>query len=71
MAILTIPHGLAKKGDLVLVPRKDYEELLRVAKRKEGNDWLYREPFVSELKKRIRLARVEFKTGKLVGWRKS
>ena len=36
MAILTIPQNLVKKGDLVLVPRKEYEELLRTSKRKKS-----------------------------------
>ena len=30
MTILTIPKHLIKKGDLVLVPRSEYEELLKL-----------------------------------------
>ena len=29
MTTLTIPKALAKKGELVLIPRKEYEELLQ------------------------------------------
>jgi len=32
---ITIPHKLAKKGDLVVLPRKEYEELLELRKMKE------------------------------------
>ncbi|MBI2121607.1 MAG: hypothetical protein HYT98_00640 [Candidatus Sungbacteria bacterium] len=31
--ILTIPQKLAQKGDLVIVPRVDYEEALKVKQR--------------------------------------
>ncbi len=30
MVTVTIPKKLAKQGDLVVVPRKEYEELLRL-----------------------------------------
>ncbi len=29
MAVVTIPKELSKKGDLVVIPRKEYEEYLR------------------------------------------
>ncbi len=32
MATLTIPKTLAAKGDLVVLPRKEYESLLRTAR---------------------------------------
>jgi len=35
MTTVTIPRKLAQKGDLVLVPRKEYEELLRAKRIKE------------------------------------
>jgi hypothetical protein len=34
-AVITIPKELSKKGDLVLVPRDEYEALLRFQKEKE------------------------------------
>ncbi len=30
--IITIPQKLAKKGELVIIPKKEYEELLRKQK---------------------------------------
>lgn len=35
MNTLTIPRKLAQKGDLILVPRKEYEALLGLKKFKE------------------------------------
>ncbi len=32
MATFTIPRALAAKGDLVVLPRKEYESLVRTAK---------------------------------------
>ncbi len=29
VAVITIPRELSQKGDLILIPRKEYEELLR------------------------------------------
>ena len=34
MPTITIPKELAKKGDLVVVPRKEYEEFLRLKKQR-------------------------------------
>jgi phage pi2 protein 07 len=36
--ILTIPKEILKKGDLVLIPRKEYEELLKLRKKKQWED---------------------------------
>lgn len=33
--IITIPRELAKEGELILIPRKKYEELLRLKERRE------------------------------------
>jgi len=33
METITIPKNLTKKGELVVVPRKEYEELLRLQKK--------------------------------------
>ncbi|MBU4481699.1 AbrB/MazE/SpoVT family DNA-binding domain-containing protein [Patescibacteria group bacterium] len=32
MATITIPRDLMKKGDLVIIPRKEYEEFLNLKK---------------------------------------
>ncbi len=34
--VITIPKEIAKKGDLVLIPRKEYEEFLKL---KEKREW--------------------------------
>ena len=34
MTTITIPKKLIKEKDLVLIPRKEYEKILRVAKNK-------------------------------------
>lgn len=34
MTTITIPKELAKKGDLVVIPRLEYEEFLRLKKQK-------------------------------------
>lgn len=36
--IFTIPKAILKKGDLVLVPRNEYEELLRLRKQKKWEE---------------------------------
>jgi len=35
---ITIPKKLIKKGDLVLIPRSDYDELLRLRKQREWEE---------------------------------
>ena len=55
--ILTIPKKLANKGELVIVPRRDYEEALRVKKR-----LLWEEADADES---IRVFEKERKSGKL------
>lgn len=36
--IITIPKEIAKKGDLVLIPRSEYEEFLRLRKQREWEE---------------------------------
>lgn len=36
--IITIPKEIFKKGDLVLIPRKEYEEFLRLRKQREWEE---------------------------------
>lgn len=69
MTILTIPKKLTQKGDLVLMPRKEYEALLRAMQKKASKDWLYDEPYLSELKKRIKSAKKEIKENKIILWK--
>jgi len=33
--IITIPKAIVKKGELVLIPRSEYEEFLRLRRQKE------------------------------------
>ena len=71
MTTLTIPKSLTKKGDLVVISRREYEVLLRGTLGKQGKekDWLYQEPFVSELKRRIEISKKELKGGRIIGWK--
>ncbi len=36
--IINIPKEILKKGDLVLIPRKEYEEFLRLLKQREWEE---------------------------------
>jgi phage pi2 protein 07 len=36
--ILTIPKEILKKGDLVLIPKKEYEELLKLRKKRQWEE---------------------------------
>lgn len=57
MNTLTIPKKLTRKGDLVVIPRKEYEDLLELKKIKE---------FVPTATQKRALARTEknFRDGK-------
>jgi hypothetical protein len=66
MTTLTIPKKFAMDDDLIIVPRKQYEELVN---RVKNTDWIYEKPIAKELKKRIDLANKEFKSGKLTVWK--
>lgn len=67
MTTLTIPKKMAMHDDLIIVPRKHYEELVA---RVKNTDWIYEKPIAKELRKRIKIATDEFKKGKLVAWNK-
>lgn len=69
MTTLTIPKKLTQKGDLVIIPRKEYEDLLRAMQKKVAKDWLYDEPHLSELKKRIKSAKKEVEKNKIILWK--
>ena len=70
MTIVTIPKELIKKGDLVLLPLKEYEGILRLLKERTNKDWICEEPFLSELKRRIKISKKELKTNKILAWKK-
>ncbi len=36
--IITIPKEIAKKGELVLIPRSEYEEFLKLRRQKEWEE---------------------------------
>ena len=57
MVTITIPTKLAKKGDLIAVPRREYEEFLELRKR-----LLWEEKDTDEA---IRIFKQEKRTGKL------
>ncbi len=55
--IITIPKELIKKGELVIIPRKEYEAILRVLRKKAR----------TQLNKDLKEALKEVKRGKLIG----
>lgn len=62
MQTITIPKELARAGDLVVVPRKEYEQLLGIKKMIPVV-----KPTPQELRA-IRRGEQEFKQGKYVNW---
>lgn len=60
MVIITIPKKLAGKGDLVVLPRKEYEVLVRTAAKKAGTA-------PKKLSAGLRQALREVEEGKLSG----
>ena len=67
MNTITIPKTITSQGDLVILPRIEYEKLLRSSFSKT-KDWIYDEPYKGFLKKRISQAESEFKKGKTTTW---
>ncbi|MBI2100769.1 MAG: hypothetical protein HYT47_02015 [Candidatus Vogelbacteria bacterium] len=65
METLTIPKKLAKKGDLVLIPRRDYERLL--AGSNNFSSVVKPKRRLSELDKRLGEALEEVRQGKVYG----
>ena len=62
--VITIPKEIAKKGDLVLIPREEYEELLSVFKIIPKEQlWFW----TKEWQKREREAEEDIKTGRIYG----
>ena len=63
MTTLTIPKEMTRKGDLVIIPRREYERILDLGKkiiRKKVKP-------VSELDKRLEKALKEVREGKTIG----
>ncbi|PIS39585.1 MAG: hypothetical protein COT33_01170 [Candidatus Nealsonbacteria bacterium CG08_land_8_20_14_0_20_38_20] len=60
MATITIPKNLMEKGDLVIIPRKEYEGLLHVAGRKKKRTY-------TQIDKDLDEAIAEYKAGKYFG----
>ncbi|MBU6415230.1 hypothetical protein KGQ34_03265 [Patescibacteria group bacterium] len=57
MATITIPKKLIKESDLVIIPRKEYEGFLRIAKKR----------IYTELDRDLDKAIAEVKHGKIIG----
>jgi len=56
--VITIPKELAKRGDLVLIPRKEYEEFLKLRKQREWEE--------KDTNEAIRIFKKERKEKKLI-----
>lgn len=65
--MLTIPKTMTR-DDLVIIPRRKYDELVLLASKRK--DWVYEQPVVAHIKKRIALATKELNSGKLIPWKK-
>ena len=57
MATITIPQKLIKNDDLIIIPRKEYEKLFRVFKKKT----------YTQLDRNLDEAILEVKQGKIIG----
>jgi hypothetical protein len=67
MTTITIPQHIALKGDLIIIPRTDYEALVRNSLQTQ-TDWIYEKPVSKYLHTRIKTAESEFKKGKATRW---
>jgi len=56
--VIIIPKELAKRGDLVLIPRKEYEEFLKLRKQREWEE--------KDTNEAIRIFKKERKEKKLI-----
>lgn len=69
MSTITIPKKYISNDDLVIIPRKKYETLLKYFEKKSTtikNDWVYDEPYKSSILKRIQDSKKELKKLKLI-----
>ena len=69
MNTITIPKKLIQNDYIVMIPRKRYEQLIKIVKETE-NDWLYEEPFKSELLRRIKNAQKQKNIKKYIEWKR-
>ena len=60
METLTIPKKLASQGDLVLIPRRDYEQLVSDS----STEIIKRDP---KIDRELAISLAEVKAGKMVG----
>lgn len=67
MNTMIIPQKIARKGDLVIMPRSDYEALFNLSVEAK-TDWLYDKPVSKYLHSRIKNVESEFKKGKATKW---
>lgn len=58
MAIITIPKKITKGKELIIVPKKDWERICKIAKRKTSQ---------AKLEKGLEEALEEVRTGKIIG----
>ena len=62
--IITIPKEIARKGDLVLIPKKEYEKLLSISKIIPRDQlWFW----TKEWQKREKEAEEDIKAGRVYG----
>lgn len=69
MNALTIPKGFINNDDLIIIPRKTFKILLSQFNDSKGNDWVYQEPFLTEITSRIDTLKKEKKEKKLIEWK--
>lgn len=67
MKAVVIPKNMSKKGDLVVIPRSDYEALFHGSGESKA-DWIYEKPVAKYVHSRITKAESEFKRGKAIRW---
>ncbi len=67
MNTIIIPQSISKKGDLVVLSRKDYEDLFRSSSISK-KDWVYEKDVSKYIQNRINKAETEFKKGKAIKW---
>jgi vancomycin permeability regulator SanA len=67
MNMLIIPQKMIRSGDLVVLPRAEYESLF-LASKEAKKDWVYEKPIAQYMHTRIAKAERAFKTGKVQKW---
>ena len=67
MNTLTIPKKLMNQGDLVVMPRTEYERLLDESKRRSQSSNKLRKLYAQQLDKDLNKSIREYKHGKAIG----